>query len=69
MTPSPIDQRTIELRLLGTPEQAEELAFLEEYQKWKANGGPDVVEQKRNKERWRQLKNTHDLMNKLSKKT
>ena len=31
MTPSPIYRRLIDLRLLGTPEQAEELAFLEEY--------------------------------------
>ena len=68
MSTSPIDQRTIELRLLGTPEQAEELAFLEDYQKWKANGGPDQVEQKRNKERWRQLKNTHETMVKCSRK-
>jgi hypothetical protein len=39
--------RLVELTFHGTPEQAEELAFLEEYQKWKAAGGPNQVEAKR----------------------
>ncbi len=65
---SPFEKRLLDLQLLPRPETAEELAFLEDYVQWKANGGPDQVEQKRSKERWRQLKNTYNLMNKLSKK-
>ena len=40
MKPSPFEQRLVDLQLMRWPEEAEELAFLEEYMDWKAAGGP-----------------------------
>ena len=62
MTPSPIDRRLIDLRLLGTPEQAEELAFLEEYADWKATGQVKALAHKRAREKVRQFNNTQRLL-------
>ena len=40
MNPTPFEKRLLDLQLLPRPETAEELAFLEDYMKWKAAGGP-----------------------------
>ena len=62
LTSSPIDRRLVELRLLGTPDQAEELAFLEEYHAWKSANGPKEYEAKRAAECLRQFENTNRLL-------
>jgi hypothetical protein len=50
--PSPFEKRLLDLQLLQAPETAEELAFLEEYVRWKANDGPAKFEAKRNAQWW-----------------
>ena len=62
MTPSPFDRRLVDLRLLGTPAQAEELAFLEDWAKWKAEAGPKIYQQKREAERLRHFQNTNRIL-------
>ena len=66
--PSPNAARLFALQLDPRPEQAEELAFLEEYQKWKAANGVKAYEYKRGQERYRQLKANYELRVKLNKK-
>lgn len=60
MSDTPIQKRIAELRLFRNSEEAEELSFLEEYAKWKADGGPEQLakemERKRQEEA-RQLMN------------
>ena len=68
MTPSPIDRRLVELRLLGTPEQAEELDFLEDLAKWKSAGGPKAYDHQRQAERQSQLRHDYELRRELSRK-
>lgn len=68
MTPSPIDRRLVELRLLGTPEQAEELDFLEDLAKWKSAGGPKKLEQHRAAERMRLYRQDYELRKELRKR-
>lgn len=48
---SPIERRVAELRFIRRPEEAEELALLEEYFKWKATDGPAKFEALRASER------------------
>ena len=54
MKPSPIAARLFALQVSSRPEDAAELAFLEEYQQWVAKGGPKTFDTNRNRERYRQ---------------
>ena len=65
MNGSLIDRRLVELRLFGRPEQAEELALLEEC---KADGRLSEFERKRNAQRLWQHNNTNRLMRWREKK-
>ena len=68
MSTTPIDRRLVELRLLGTPAQAEELAFLEDWAQWKAQGGPQAYDHQRQAERQTQLRHDYELRRELSRK-
>jgi hypothetical protein len=59
MSTSLIDRRLVELRLFGRPEQAEELALLEEC---KADGKLSAYERKRNSQRLWSFQNTNRLI-------
>jgi hypothetical protein len=61
MTPSPFTQRLFSLQVSGRPEDAEELAFLEEWREWKANGGPERFEADRKAELARQYRKNWEL--------
>ena len=67
MSATPFDRRLVELRLLGTPDQAEELAFLEDWHKWKAGSGPAAYEKKRAAERVRQFRVDYELRREMVK--
>jgi hypothetical protein len=40
---TPIEKRVSDLRFIRRPEEAEELSFLEEYLRWKNDGGPEKL--------------------------
>ena len=51
MKPSPITARLFALQVASRPEDAQELAFLEDYMDWKAANGVKAYEAHRAKER------------------
>jgi hypothetical protein len=61
-TTNPIAKRLLDLEFTMRPEDAEELAFLEEYVQWKAANGPQAYEHTRDAERLRQFDNTQRLL-------
>jgi hypothetical protein len=65
-TMTPFDKRLMELQLLGQP--TEELAFMEEYMRWKAEGGPAKFEANRQAERQRQYRADYELRVKATKR-
>ena len=54
MKPSPITARLFALQVASRPEDAAELAFLEDYAAWKAANGVKAYEVQRSKERYQQ---------------
>lgn len=48
---TPSEKRVVELRAIHLQKPSEELAFLEEYVKWKNDDGPARLEAKMQKER------------------
>ena len=63
---SPFEKRAAELKFIQRPEETEELAFLEDYLRWKASGGPAKFEVQRNEERQAELRK--ESRNKLDRK-
>jgi hypothetical protein len=53
---SPIEKRVTELKFIKRPEESQELAFLEEYLRWKADGGPAKFDAQRDAERQVELR-------------
>jgi len=53
---SPIEKRAAELKFIKRPEEAAELAFLEEYLRWKADGGPTKFDAQRDADRQAELR-------------
>jgi hypothetical protein len=64
---SPVEKRLIDLRFHGKPDQSEELAFLVEYQKWLAAGGPAKLELKQVAARTRHYRQDYELRRELKK--
>lgn len=62
MNPSPIATRLFSLQVSPRPEDAKELAYLEEYIAWKAAGGVDIHDHKRAKEKVNQGRNYDRIM-------
>ena len=66
---TPFDKRLMELQLLNRPEDKEELALLEEWVKWKAEGGPKRIEAEQEALRHRQYRQNYELRVRLNKRT
>jgi hypothetical protein len=66
---TPFDKRLLELQLLNRPEDKEELALLEEWVKWKAEGGPKRIEADLEALRHRQYRQNYEGRVRLHKRT
>jgi hypothetical protein len=66
--PSPFAARLFALQISSRPEDAEELAFLEDYMAWHSSVGQKVYEARRASERNQQLVNHHKLNQQLEKR-
>ena len=67
MTPTPFEDRLMELHLLDRPEDAEERAFLEDWVRWKAAGGPAKFEAAR-AAAWRTIGRNEDRLRRIPKR-
>ena len=68
MKPSPITARLFALQVSSRPEDAQELAFLEEYAAWKTANGLKAYEVQRAKERYQQSITNYRLRVQQAKK-
>lgn len=56
---SPFEKRAAELKFIHTAAEDEELAFLEDYLRWKSTCGPAKLDAQRNAERQAELRKSN----------